>query len=242
MAKLQKYLFDMDFGIPFKPASGPPAEGSAPDDGDMMPDAIPAEEPPPPPTFSEEDLQLARDQAFETGRAAGIQEAEAMTERLLAAAEQSMADALSRIQTQQADANEQLMRDAVLVAVGVLKTLQPEMVRRHGLDEIEGLLHECLAHLDGEVKVTVRVHPEMVEAVKERAERVVQAVAFEGKLVYAADPRIASGDCRAEWGDGGAERDLSRSWTEIEAVLARALGTEDETADNDGHVDGGEAA
>lgn len=233
MAKLQKYLFDMDFGAPPRPAPDPYGEDSVlegeGEPGDYMEPV--EEEPPPPPTFSEEELQLARDQAFEAGRAAGIQEAESMTERLLAMAEQSMADSLFRIQNEQAAANDQMMRDAVLVAVGVLKKLQPEMVKHHGLDEVEGLLHECLSHLDGEIKVTVRAHPEMIGMVQERAEQVAQAVAFEGKLVYAADPRIAFGDCRAEWGEGGAERDLSRSWAEIEAVLARALGMEDETAD-----------
>jgi flagellar assembly protein FliH len=80
--------------------------------------------------------------------------------------------------------------------------------------------------------VTVRANPEMLESVRERAELVSQAVAFDGKLVYAADPRVAFGDCRVEWGDGGAERDLARSWEEIEAVLARALGMDEQTADN----------
>jgi len=148
MAKLQKYLFDMDFGAPPRPAPDPYGEDSVLDGegepGDYMEPV--EEEPPPPPTFSEEELQLARDQAFEAGRTAGIQEAESMTERLLAMAEQSMADSLFRIQNEQAAANEQMMRDAVLVAVGVLKKLQPEMVKHHGLDEVEGLLHECLSH------------------------------------------------------------------------------------------------
>ncbi|HVI52170.1 MAG TPA: FliH/SctL family protein [Candidatus Sulfotelmatobacter sp.] len=243
MAKLQKYLFDMDFGAPPRPAGDPYSEQSVlqDEDGqDYYEPQVEEEPPPPPPTFSEEDLQLARDQAFEAGRTAGIQEAESMTERLLAMAEQSMADGLFRVQTLQAEANDQLMRDAVMIAVAVLKKLQPEMIRHHGLDEVEGLLHECLSHLDGEVKVTVRAHPDMLDAVRDRAEQVAQAVAFDGKLVYAADPRIVEGDCRVEWGDGGAERDLARTWTEIETVLARALGMEEETADN--QSDGGEAA
>lgn len=240
MAKLQKYLFDMDFGSPSRATADPYGEQSMLQDeeGQDYFEPEPEPEPPPPPTFSEEELQLARDQAFEAGRAAGIQEAESMTERLMAMAGQSMADGLFRVQTHQAEANEQLMRDAVMIAVGVLKKLQPEMIRHHGLDEVEGLLHECLSHLDGEVKVTVRAHPDMLDAVRERAEQVAQAVAFDGKLVYAADPRIAEGDCRVEWGDGGAERDLARIWAEVEAVLARALGMEDETADN--QSDGGE--
>jgi len=240
MAKLQKYLFDMDFGAPPRPVADPYAEQSLLQDEEGEGYYEPQEEePPPPPTFSEEELQLARDQAFEAGRAAGIQEAEAMTERLLSMAEQSIADGLFKVQTLQAEANDQLMRDAVMIAVAVLRKLQPEMIRHHGLDEVEALLHECLSHLDGEVKVTVRANPEMIESVRERCEQVAQAVAFDGKLVYAADPRVAAGDCRVEWGDGGAERDLARTWTEVEAVLARALGMEDEMADN--HTDDGAA-
>lgn len=240
MAKLQKYLFDQDFGAPPRPTLDVHLTDGLGVDDEMMMMAEPEEEPPPPPTFSEEELQLARDQAFEAGRAAGIQEAESMTERLQALAEQSLGDGMFKVQGEQVTANDQMTRDAVAVALAVVRKLQPEMSRHHGLDEIEALLHECLAHLDRDIRVTVRISPELLEAVRERAEAVAQAVAFEGKLVFAADPRVALGDCRVEWGDGGAERELARSWTEIDAVIARALGFDEQTAED--HAEGGFSA
>ncbi len=234
MAKLQKFLFDQDFGSPSRPTLDVHlTDGLGPDDMAPPEDMVEEEPPPPPPpTFSEEELQLARDQAFEAGRSAGISEAEAMTERLLALAQQSLGDALLRIAGAQEEANDRLVREAVAVAVEVVRKLYPEMTRHHGLDELEALLHECLSHLDRDMRVTVRIAPELLETVRTRADKVAVEVAFEGKLLFAADARIAPGDIRVDWGDGGAERDLERSWREIDAVLARALGTDGQTEDN----------
>jgi len=228
MAKLQKFLFDSDFGAPPRTVAEmqlmEAMEGYGLDAEPMVEEEPP---PPPPPTFSEEELMLAREQAFEQGRATGLQEAESFTERLLSLALQGMADGLQAVMAAQAAANEQYLKDAIVVAVTVVRRLFPEMVRHHGVDELEALLQECLGQIDHDLRVTVRVNPELLALVQERAEQVAQSVAFEGKLVYAGDPRLGVGDCRVEWGDGGAERDLERSWTEIEAVLARALGLEE---------------
>jgi flagellar assembly protein FliH len=75
------------------------------------------------------------------------------------------------------------------------------------------------------MRITVRVHPTLVEAVRQQCGRAAEAASFEGKLIVTADAKIAPGDCRVEWGDGGAERDQTRLWAEIDAVVERALAT-----------------
>ncbi len=220
MSKLQKYLFDLDFDAPPRPAP----EVMLDDTFDDIPPEPDVELPPPPPTFSEEDLLLAREQAMEAGRQAGLQEAEAATERQVALSVEMMAETLRSLATVQAEANEARAREAVAVAIAVVRKLQPEMSRDHALEEIAGVIEECLTHIEKDVRVTVRVSPDHLDSIRHYADQAAAATGFEGKLVFAADPRIAPGDCRVEWGDGGAERDQVRLWAEIDAVLARALG------------------
>lgn len=220
MAKVQKYLFDLDFDAP------PPRQDEEIEldtDIEMMVEP-PVEEPPPPPTFSEEELALARDQAYELGRQAGIAEAEAARERLLAMAMSSLVQQLRDLAATQEAANDSLMRDAVSVAMAVVRKVLPEVSRHHALDEIAAVVQECLGHIEKDVRVTIRVNPDHVDHIRQHANDIAEATGFEGKLVYAGDPRIAVGDCRVEWGDGGAERDQTRLWADIDAVISRALG------------------
>jgi flagellar assembly protein FliH len=217
MVKLQKFLFDTDFGAGrISVAEAALAEMAEPE-------AEVVEEAPPPPTFSEEELALARDQAFQAGQAAGRADAEAATERMVAQALTAIGSQLPGLSAAQAEAADAMLREATGVALAVIRKLQPEFCRHHGLAEIEGIVHECLSHLDREMRITVRVHPSLLEAVRQGCAQAAEAASFEGKLIVTADPTIAAGDCRLEWGDGGAERNQARLWAEIDAVVGRAL-------------------
>jgi flagellar assembly protein FliH len=83
---------------------------------------------------------------------------------------------------------------------------------------------DCLTHLDRVPKVTVKVAPALVEAVKEKADGLVSQVSFDGKLAVVGDDALVPGDCRVEWGDGGAERDQSAMWAQIDQAVDAALG------------------
>ncbi|MDR3440780.1 FliH/SctL family protein [Telmatospirillum sp.] len=220
MATLQKFLFDLDFDAPPRPAPDVDYEE------DLEEVLEEPEEPPPPPMFSEEELTLTRQQAFEAGRQAGMEETEAATERLTALALTAISDQLNGMADIQAEANDGRLRDAISVAVAVVRKLQPEMSRDNALEEIAGVVKECLAHIEKDVRVTIRVNPEHMDSIRHFANQAAEATGFDGKLLYAGDPRIVPGDCRVEWGDGGAERDEARLWAEIDATLARALGSE----------------
>jgi flagellar assembly protein FliH len=216
MAKLQKYLFDVDFG----------ARPPVPSERDAVVELAqgPEEAEPPPPTYSEEELALARQESFEAGRQAGLQAAAEGTKRVMATALTVMGEQLRGIESRQEAANERRLEAAVAVAVTVVRKLQPQMSRRSGVDEIIGVVEECLSYLDDDIRVTVRVNPDHLDAIRGPAQRVATAFAFPGKLAFAGDQRLEPGDCRVEWGDGGAERDQARIWAEIDGLIARATG------------------
>lgn len=221
MTKLKKYLFDFNFDAPDGGASV-----LSRDDDALDAAAEPVPEIPPPPTYSEEELTLARDQAFDAGRQAGVQEAEATTERRVALALEALAARLAAIVAEQAAANDALLKDCIALTAAVTRKLLPEWSRRQGTSEIEAVVHQCLTQIDKDTRVTVRLHPDEMETVREQARQIADNTSFDGKLVFTADPRVGPGDCRVDWGDGGAERDQARLTAEIDAVIDRALNTQ----------------
>jgi flagellar assembly protein FliH len=220
MVKLQKFLFDTDFGMP---RIAPVDMGYAEDP--MMLEAEEEEPPPPPPpSFSEEELTLARQQAYDQGCQAGHQEAAQSQEQMTGMALATAAHHLQALGAAQAADTEEAMRQGAAIAVALVRKLHPEFARRFGLEEIESAVLDCLRHLDRIPKVTVKVAPSLVGAVKEKMEGVAQQAAFDGKLGVVGDESVAIGDCRVEWGDGGAERDQSRAWARIDQAVEAVLG------------------
>ncbi len=218
MAVIRKFMFDQEFGEPGDAPQRPKRAAAAP---------APAPEPPtepPAPTFSEDEINAARDQAYEAGRAAGLREAEASRARLLANAEQALSTQLQELMRRHAEEAEARHRDAVRVAMAVVARIVPGLAARNGLSEVEALFAECMDTLTDEPRVTVRVHDAIAEEASARLGEIAAQAGFEGRLQVIGDPAVGPGDCRIEWAEGGAERNMARLWQEIEAILDRALG------------------
>lgn len=178
---------------------------------------------PPPPTFSEEELEAARQSAFAEGKAAGLAEAEQSHGKRLAegvAALPPHFEELARAIEAQADESR---RSALDAAITVVRKLFPRLAREGGMEEVQAVVEACLERLRDEPRLVIRTADEDLDALKERIEESTQRAGFEGKLVFLADETIASGDVRIEWADGGAERDQSALWKEIDTIIARAL-------------------
>lgn len=215
----RKYMFDLDFDHPAAPA--PPVEAAHPDEEE--PEEVVVEDLPPPPMFSEEELALARDSAFEEGRQAGLAEALEQSERLTAMALTQLSDQMQTVFRQQEEANDANGRNAARVALAVLKKVLPATCEAHAFDEVTRVVEEVVGHILDEPRIIVKVADPLVEAVRERLEAVCEAHGFEGRVVVQADGRLTPGDCRVEWTDGGAERDQARLMQEVEATVERSL-------------------
>jgi len=218
MVKMQKYLFDTDFGAPPIAVSEMLLAEAEDAFVDMALDEVA------PPSFSEEELTLAREQAHQAGHAAGLAEAENARQTMESMALASCAHHLKTLGDAQLAANQEHSKDAVAFALSVLRKVHPEFCRRFGLDEIESVLHDTLGHLHQVARVTITVQSDLVAAVRDKAETITSHYGFEGRLVVVGDPAMTAGDCRLDWGDGGAVRDQAKTWAEIERAVEGALG------------------
>lgn len=209
-------MFDLDFDHPT------PAEPRA-TEAEAEPEAPEEPEPPPPPTFTEEELAIARDSAYAEGRESGRAEAMETLEQATAAALTAITGHMDALFGRQEEANDANARNAVRVAMAVLHKILPAACEKHAFDEVAKVVEEVVGHILDEPRIIVRLAAALVDPVRDRLEAVAQAHGFEGRVVVQADPRLAAGDCRVEWTDGGAERDQARLMQEIEAAVARAL-------------------
>jgi flagellar assembly protein FliH len=215
MAEMRKFMFDVDFSPQLPQRVEKPVVEETVDEpeDDFAPSA----------TFSEEELTLARDSAFEEGRQQGRSEGAADVTRRVAAALEGIAGQLAELARIQAEANDEAARNAVRVALAALAKMLPAYCEKNACDEVARVVEEVIAHVLDEPRVIVRVAVDIVEEVRPHLEAAAENRGFEGRVVVQGDGRLQSGDCRVEWGDGGAERDQARLMKEIEATVARAL-------------------
>jgi len=212
MGQMEKFLFDTSFDTE-KSAAAKAAEAAK----------KAAEETPLAPTFSEEELEAARQAAYAEGKAAGVAEAEAGQTRRLAEAVEALPPQLAQLAQNLETQADDRRRETLDAALTVVRKLFPNLARAHGLDEIHAVVDACLERLRDEPRLVIRSADGDLDALKERIEQSVQHSGFEGKLVFLVDERLADGDLRVEWADGGAERDQAGLWKEIDAIIARAL-------------------
>jgi flagellar assembly protein FliH len=115
-------------------------------------------------------------------------------------------------------------RETVELTRSIIGKLFPTLQKCDGLGEIATLVGACLRESVAEPRLVVRVPDALFERAQQRLSPMTAASGFPGKLIILADEALTGSDCRVEWADGGAERDLARTWRDIEAAMIRATG------------------
>lgn len=161
------------------------------------------------------------------GRAEGFAEGErsatAAAARQLAGAANGLADRVAALAASLEDSKKATLAEAVALAAGIARKLAGALVEREPAAEIETLIAECLASLDGVPHMVIRCHPSLAEAVREIATTRMSTSGFTGRLVVMGDPDQALGDGRIEWVDGGIVRDMAAISAEIDNRIAAYL-------------------
>ena len=200
----QRYLFDVSFDAP-----------------DPIPGA--GREPAPIARYSRADLDAARAEGVEAGRAEAIAAAAAAVEERIAAALGAIDRSIARMLEAHDAQARRVEAEAIAILRTVLQKVVPALCRKDPLAELEAMVSGCLAELLDEPRLVLRVSEVLFDAVQERMSGLAQAAGYAGKIVLLADAALGDGDGRIEWADGGAERDMRRIARDIDACLARAL-------------------
>ena len=213
MSMSDKFLFETSF---------------EPEDMDesVMPGRKPAK-----PKFGEEDLVKARAEGSAAGKESGRQEAMESIEQQISRALSAISERLTGLSQAQVQASERQTRGAIEAALMIMRKMFPHLAARHGLAEIESVVCDCLERLRTEPRIVIRVADSLLDQVEQRVSQLAAHAGFDGKIVFLSQEGLQLGDIRVEWADGGAERDSSRLWREIDQIIARIIGPIQSVAD-----------
>jgi flagellar assembly protein FliH len=165
----------------------------------------------------------ARAAAHAEGVAAGEQSARAVAAQQLAIAAEAIGSRVSALAASFDDMRKSTLEDAVDLAVVIARKLSATLIDREPTAEIEALVTECMATLDGVPHLVIRCNADLADSVREIANTRVQTSGFAGRLVVMGEPDIAPGDCRLEWVDGGIVRDRAALTAEVDNRIAAFL-------------------
>jgi flagellar assembly protein FliH len=171
--------------------------------------------------FTLEDIEAARQQGFENGKATGLAEAKASIDRSVADALAAASNALQTLGPALDELKAGIEVDALHTVTTIVRKIVPYYARTHGFDEVEALLHDCLSAAYDEPRIVVRAHESVLGSLNDQIDEMTRASGFNGNVVLFEDQDLAPGDCRVEWADGGAERDVNRVWENIEMAITR---------------------
>ena len=174
-------------------------------------------------TFSNHDLEAAREEGWRAGVQEGAAREQETIEHQKAAALDTIGEHLSGIAQSQAAVLEHTIKHATELALAIARKIAPEAIRRQPTGEIEAMIREFLPELAAEPRVVIRVADAVLDEITDRIDGLAKGCGFDGNVVLLAEPSLGAGDCRIEWADGGAERDLGAVWHEIETGLEKLL-------------------
>lgn len=173
------------------------------------------------PTYSEDELNAARDEAFAAGKQEGEKEAADATDLKISDALAAVEEGLSEIFRIQEETNETMLKNAISVATTVVRKLFPSLNETNALGEVENLVVTTLEKVMDEPKITIHVAEELRPGLEQRIDSLIKG--YEGKLKVLGDGGMALGDCRIEWSEGGAERNTDAMWKEIDLIIERNI-------------------
>ncbi|HJT08382.1 MAG TPA: FliH/SctL family protein [Stellaceae bacterium] len=179
--------------------------------------------PPPEPPVSRAEFEAARSAAFADGRKSGLAEAAHSAEERTAAALTKLAADIQALLALREECSADVERRAIEAMRAIMRKAVPALCRKDPLAEIEAVLDACLHEAFEEPRIVLRVADAQFEPVQSRLSALAQAAGYAGKLVLLADNDLGPGDVRIEWAEGGAERQVERLMSDIDAALSRAL-------------------
>jgi flagellar biosynthesis/type III secretory pathway protein FliH len=182
-------------------AAPPPNPAPPPPEADPQP-REPAPAPSTPLSLADDELAALLAGAATEARAA----AEASTAQLLARAETALADALAQdLAARERDRDD----DAELIGA-LVRTIAahviPRAIAAAPLDDLLAELPALLSRLQGPERVTVVVHPDLVEPLETRLAAVAASAGFGGTITAEGDAELAHGDAVVRWPAGEASR------------------------------------
>lgn len=173
-----------------------------------------------PVTLKPDEYDALRNEAYESGYAAGKQAGADDHARKLMATMDRVAARLDEAVALAESLRKGQEDDAQSLALAVVRKILPDYAARHGMDEIGAVLSRTLAEMIHEPRIVARTHESQFEEINALIQSIAARKAYGGKIIVLADADVRPNDCRIEWADGGIERNTESTLKDIESILS----------------------
>lgn len=230
-AEIKKFLFDNDFTdlepiAPIKKEAKPVETDESEEPESDENSAAPAEEIIEEiiPTFSQEDVDRAREEGAQRGRDEALKDLEGSLQKKLTDTVAAVEQKLVAIADEQDRQKDERTKNAAAIAAVMMRKLFPALNMKNAMAEINHMIEQAIEKTSGEAKIIFHVAEEIKGEVENKISEITATSGrdIEFKVVGSTD--IAMGDCKIEWSGGGLVRNQGLIWNEIDEIIERNIG------------------
>jgi flagellar biosynthesis/type III secretory pathway protein FliH len=173
-------------------------------------------------TVTQEDLIVSRAEGYEEGYNKARQEFDQKSLELnqrLALIEEKIADSLSSYIAQKQQLEISFTQYATKLAAHIAYKLATKALKEDPYSTLYPLIEKTLIVLIKEPELTINLHPDVIDEVKEKVSIINSKTKFPGKISFRANEQIEVYDCNIEWQDGYIGSNKENSFEDIMRII-----------------------
>jgi len=191
MTELKKFLFDTN---------------------DFSPEAIQAAAN----SFTEEEYAQAKAESYEQGKNEGIQETRKQQEEKIIQSLKKATSTIDALINQENRREVEKLSQALEISMRVIKKVLPTLNEKVGVDEVEKAIKETLGYKKEEARINLYVPKEYFEYLDKRIKETISQNNYSSQINIIADEKLGPVDFRAEWVNGGIEKNFQDLMEKVE--------------------------
>lgn len=184
------------------------------------------EEPPPPPTFSEAELQAAKEEAYRKGFNDGEKTGKAYAHSDIAKTEQACMEIMphlaAQIKTMASQYNQFVLEQKTLLpqlTLAIAQKILGDVPPEHLAEQISQKVIACVEAMLGEPEIHIYVHPQLSDVIESRLAKHFANSHEPGDVLIHADDAIPLTDCRVEWRNGGMTYSPGQALSKMQTII-----------------------
>tara|TARA_B100001057_G_scaffold199297_1_gene199948 strand:+ start:10984 stop:11685 length:702 start_codon:yes stop_codon:yes gene_type:complete len=175
------------------------------------------------PTFSEEELNAAKQIALKQGIQEGKAEVMSGIEREITSSLDTISLKLESLMHVHKKWTEAINKDTLRLAHAIMKKLAPQLTRSGELNEVERTIAHAFEFIDKQPKVLIQISQHLKNPLQERIDLITSRANFDGQVVLVVNEELAGEDCRIKWDSAEMERSMSTTWNQIDKIVDRVI-------------------
>ena len=174
-------------------------------------------------TFSEEDLNVAKQIALKQGIQEGKAEVMSGIEREITSSLNTISLKLESLMQVHKKWTEAMNKDALRLAHAIMKKLAPQLTRNGELNEVERTIAHAFEFINNQPKVLIQISQHLKKPIQEKIDLITSRAHFDGQVILIVNNELVGDDCRIKWDSGEMERSMSTTWDQIDKIVDRVI-------------------